>query len=135
MQAQAAKTPAWHSGSHETNTAFVLHNQKKYSDEYKILNGVSLSTSLFSLKRMFQSKKNFSPIKTVLYPFRLLIGQFNWAPLELEKELGAGVWTYLPFNYDILFNVYYEDMWNICRAQINSESSNTHISYQTSWLQ
>ena len=86
IETKSIKIPIWHSGLHETDTAYILHNQKKYDDELELAPGVNLSTSFFTLKRMLSSNKR--PLSSInkVYPFRILIGAFKWSSGELEKN-------------------------------------------------
>ncbi len=44
-------------------------------------------------------------------PFLLLLGYAGWAPLQVEKEIGAGAWVPMPLVTDLVFDVPVEKRW------------------------
>ena len=110
--------PVWNAGPVDSSAGYVLHNQKSEFFEREIAPGISLSSSQESLKKLVENARSSrihqagaSAEKSVLYPFRLLVGYAGWVPGQLEDELDRGTWVQAPLNYDILFNANYADIW------------------------
>jgi len=54
-------------------------------------------------------------------PYQLVLGYAGWGPLQLENEVVAGAWVPAPLQEDLVFDVPFEERWQLAVRRLGIE--------------
>ena len=100
--------PSWFGGPVDQTVGVLLGSERSDASDLQVAPGVYLTTSETVLHHFVS---HFEQPKSVIYPYRFVVGYAGWGPGQLDRETRSGAWSILPIDLDVLFNIKHQYIW------------------------